>query len=184
MENTKTYSRYEVGDLVRVVDAKPRYFADEDYKNGDIFEVVRTWGSDDIDNIIGVVVKAPGSFDEEVIEMYVEEVRPFPVTKEYIESYDSAYIPGDEPADIIGDLVIGGTDVVNHPSHYTQGKFEVIEVIEEITGGYSDGYVAYCVGNTIKYLARAPYKHDTPLEDLKKAQKYLEFAIKRLNEKE
>lgn len=74
-------------------------------------------------------------------------------------------------------------NMVEHPSHYTRGKFETIEVIEEITAGYSDGFVAYNVGNALKYLARAPYKHDDGgLEDVKKAAKYLEFAIKRISE--
>jgi hypothetical protein len=72
----------------------------------------------------------------------------------------------------------------DHPSHYTTGKFETIEVIEEITQGYEDSYVGYCVGNTIKYLARAPHKHDTPEEDLRKAAKYIEFALKRLAQSE
>lgn len=76
------------------------------------------------------------------------------------------------------------TDAVNSPNHYTQGKFETIEVIEELTQNYSDGYVAYCVGNTLKYLARAPFKHETPIEDLRKAAKYIEFAIERLTQNE
>lgn len=71
-------------------------------------------------------------------------------------------------------------DVVNHPNHYTSGKFEVIEIIEQVTKGYKDPYVGYLVGNTQKYIARAPYKHETPLEDLRKAVKYLEFAIEHL----
>jgi hypothetical protein len=75
-------------------------------------------------------------------------------------------------------------DKVDHPSHYTQGKFETIEVIEEFTQGYEDSYVGYCVGNTIKYLARAPHKHDTPEEDLRKAAKYIEFALARLAKSE
>lgn len=71
-------------------------------------------------------------------------------------------------------------DAVNSPNHYTQGRFETIEIIEEITQGYSDGYVAYCVGNALKYLARAPYKHGEPTEDIGKAAKYIEFALARL----
>lgn len=69
------------------------------------------------------------------------------------------------------------SDAVNHPSHYTSGKFETIEVIEEITKNYGDGYQAYCVGNALKYLSRAPFKHDTPDEDIRKATKYLQFAL-------
>lgn len=71
-------------------------------------------------------------------------------------------------------------DVVNHPSHYGNGRFETIEMIEEITKGYDDGFVAHCVGTAVKYESRAPFKHDNPLEDLRKARKYLEFAIDHL----
>lgn len=70
-------------------------------------------------------------------------------------------------------------EMVDHPSHYTVAKFETIEVIEEVTKGYEDSFVGYCVGNTQKYIARAPYK-GKQLEDLKKAAKYLEFAIEHL----
>lgn len=80
--------------------------------------------------------------------------------------------------------ILGESDAVHHPSHYTQGKFETIEIIEAITQGYDDGYVAYSVGNALKYLARAPFKHASPIEDLRKASTYLEFAIKAYEAKE
>lgn len=68
-------------------------------------------------------------------------------------------------------------DEVNHPSHYTNGNIETIKMIEEITQGYSDGFVAHCVGTAVKYLSRSPFKHEDPTTDLHKAAKYLEFAI-------
>lgn len=68
-------------------------------------------------------------------------------------------------------------DSVEHPSHYTQGGVEVIEIIAQTVSGYDDGFTAHCVGTATKYLNRAPFKHETPLEDLRKAAKYLEFAI-------
>jgi hypothetical protein len=72
-------------------------------------------------------------------------------------------------------------NMVESPPHYQNARFETIEVIEEITAGYSDGFVAHCAGTAIKYIARAPFKHDDGgLEDLRKAAKYLEFAIKRI----
>ena len=58
---------------------------------------------------------------------------------------------------------------VDHPPHYNAGKFEVIDVIE-------DWDLGFCLGNTIKYIARAGHK-GAPLEDLKKARWYLERAI-------
>ena len=39
-------------------------------------------------------------------------------------------------------------DMVNHPPHYTQGKIEVIEFIE-------DQQFPYHLGNVIKYVSRA-----------------------------
>jgi uncharacterized protein YukE len=74
----------------------------------------------------------------------------------------------------------GQEDAVEHPSHYNTGRFETIEIIEEITQGYDDGYVSYCVGNAVKYLSRAPFKHGSPHEDINKAAKYLEFALERI----
>ena len=58
-------------------------------------------------------------------------------------------------------------DNVNHPSHYTDGTIEVIDFIE-------DKKLPYHLGNVIKYISRAGKKSpDTELEDLKKAQWYL-----------
>lgn len=60
---------------------------------------------------------------------------------------------------------------VNHPSHYTFGKIEVIDVID-------DWDLTFCVGNTIKYIARAGKKDgSTLLQDLKKAVWYLQHEI-------
>lgn len=70
---------------------------------------------------------------------------------------------------------VNEADNVNHPPHYTQGGVEVIDIIAQITRGYTDGFHAYCVGNALKYLARAPYKHVEIDDDIRKAAKYIEF---------
>lgn len=59
--------------------------------------------------------------------------------------------------------------MVDHPSHYNQGKIEVIDAIE-------DWNLNFCEGNVIKYVARHRHKR-VPLEDLKKAKWYLERLI-------
>ena len=65
-------------------------------------------------------------------------------------------------------------DPVNHPDHYTFGKFEVIDVIED----WGLNYNRSCV---IKYVARAGRKDKAKeAEDLKKARFYLEREIKKL----
>lgn len=60
-------------------------------------------------------------------------------------------------------------DVVNSPKHYTSGKYEVIDVIE-------DWDLNFRLANTIKYIARHKHK-GKPLEDLKKALWYLQREV-------
>ena len=67
-------------------------------------------------------------------------------------------------------------DNINHPPHYTFGRFEVIDVIE-------DWGLGYHLGNAVKYIARAGRKDASKTtEDLKKAAWYLERYIKQANE--
>ena len=67
-------------------------------------------------------------------------------------------------------------EMVNHPSHYNQGKFEAIDVIE-------DWQLNFNLGNTVKYISRAGHKDDI-VQDLKKALWYLDREIKRLEKGE
>ena len=65
-------------------------------------------------------------------------------------------------------------DVVNHPSHYTDGKIEVIDFIEQKNLNFHRG-------NAVKYIARAGKKDPKKeVEDLRKAVWYLNREIKRL----
>ena len=73
-----------------------------------------------------------------------------------------------------------GQDVVNHPSHYTKGNIECIDAIDSATTGKS-GIEAVCVANVIKYLWR--YEEKNGLEDVKKAQWYLNKLISELESK-
>lgn len=67
-------------------------------------------------------------------------------------------------------------DNVNHPSHYNYGDIEVIDYIKQVANGYKDHpYEAYCIGNVLKYISRAPFKNGK--EDLEKAQWYLNAAL-------
>ena len=67
---------------------------------------------------------------------------------------------------------VGEQEMVDHPSHYNQGKIEVIDVIE-------DWNLDFHLGNTVKYIGRAGYKDDV-LQELKKAKWYLERKIQLL----
>lgn len=62
-------------------------------------------------------------------------------------------------------------DMVNHPKHYTVGGIETYDFI--VAKGLS-----YELGNVVKYITRADLKGNR-LQDLKKAQWYLNAAINR-----
>lgn len=75
-------------------------------------------------------------------------------------------------------------DPVNCPSHYTEGrKYEPIDVI-------TDWNLNFTLGNTVKYISRKGRKLDfkgqdpkaKEIEDLKKAEYYLNYEINRLEE--
>ena len=73
-----------------------------------------------------------------------------------------------------------GLDMVNHPKHYiAKNGMEVIDVIEAFTANLS-GYEATHTGNVIKYICR--WKEKNGLEDLKKAQWFLNRLIKNIEE--
>lgn len=68
------------------------------------------------------------------------------------------------------------SEAVDHPAHYggADNLYEAIKVIEAWKLGF-------CLGNTIKYIARAGKKPDhTILQDLRKAQWYLAREIANL----
>ena len=67
-------------------------------------------------------------------------------------------------------------DAVNHPSHYTDGKIEVIDFIE-------DKKLGYHLGNAVKYISRAGKKDPAKeVEDLQKAAWYINRKIEKLME--
>lgn len=66
-------------------------------------------------------------------------------------------------------------ETVNHPEHYGgDTTYEAIKVIEAWR-------LDFCLGNTVKYISRAGKKDPAKeLEDLKKAEWYLQRRIKQL----
>ena len=67
-------------------------------------------------------------------------------------------------------------EMIDHPSHYNQGKYEAIDVIE-------DWKLNFNLGNTVKYISRAGHK-DNIIQDLKKSLWYLNREIERLEKGE
>lgn len=85
--------------------------------------------------------------------------------KRDIESYDSSE---DKFQGVIGDMV-------NKPSHYTfSDKFEIIDVVEEITEQYPP-HLAFAIGNAVKYIARSQHKNGK--QDIEKSIWYLQRVL-------
>lgn len=162
-------AKAQVGDLIRIVNPCDG----EAYKIGEIYEVI--YVHDVVDDSNSDVHIKHGDGGELLV---------------LCDEYEIHRKSGEEDSPNLLDTVhaecqriVDEQDAVNSPNHYTQGRFETIEIIEGITQGYDDGFVSYNIGNVLKYIARAPHKHDTPLEDLRKAERYLRYAIDRITQK-
>lgn len=69
-------------------------------------------------------------------------------------------------------------DNVNHPQHYT-GSIECIDAMLQQFG--KEQVKSFCLLNAFKYLFRCNKKHNTPIEDVKKAIWYLDKYIEIVN---
>ena len=69
------------------------------------------------------------------------------------------------------------TDMVNSPPHYNKAGIETIQAIKAMLG---EGFKYYLQGNIMKYIWRYQYKDG--VQDLEKAQWYLNELIKELKE--
>lgn len=88
--------------------------------------------------------------------------------------YDGNWANHADPMSGVAPSVSEVNDEVNKPAHYTDGKIEVIDFIE-------DKKLGFHLGNTVKYVARAGKKDPTKtIQDLEKAKWYLEREINRL----
>ena len=65
------------------------------------------------------------------------------------------------------------SDSVNHPSHYTNGKIECIDYIQDKLA--PEEFRGYVKGNVLKYITRERHKNGD--EDLKKTKWYLDKLI-------
>lgn len=66
---------------------------------------------------------------------------------------------------------------IKNPSHYKFGNIETIDYIKAVTSD-KRGFEAVCVANIIKYVSR--YDKKNGVEDLKKANVYLDWLIEEM----
>lgn len=74
-------------------------------------------------------------------------------------------------------------EMVNHPSHYKNNKYECIDVMLDVFG--KEKVLAFCELNAFKYQWRANFK-GTDIQDKKKAEwylnKYIELKEKKIKD--
>ena len=97
----------------------------------------------------------------------------------YMKDYRSAFDQDGFPTE--GDYVSGHAvdDRVNSPSHYTGGRVEAIDTIEDAIKDAPDPATGMLQAQVLKYLLRLWLK-DNPAEDAKKARWYLDRLITKL----
>tara|TARA_R110000796_G_scaffold68656_1_gene157198 strand:+ start:231 stop:521 length:291 start_codon:yes stop_codon:yes gene_type:complete len=87
----------------------------------------------------------------------------------------------DDTIDIDSISLSDNFDPVGKPAHYNLGGgVECIDYIKQVLG--LDGFISYCHGNMIKYQHRHRYKSN-PVEDIEKAQWYLNKMLETMKEK-
>ena len=102
--------------------------------------------------------KYDGDFWDKNIEKYFNEMKnPY-----------KYHVPNDE-------------DMVNKPKHYTQGRYEAIDVIEDAITGAPTVTAGFLLGQVLKYCLRLWHKGKS-LEDAKKARWYLNRLIDTLED--
>ena len=69
--------------------------------------------------------------------------------------------------------------MIQNPAHYTGGKTEAIDIIEDAISHASSVESGFLQGQVLKYMLRMWLKNN-PLEDAKKAQWYLTRLIKQM----
>lgn len=71
------------------------------------------------------------------------------------------------------------TDPVNHPSHYTAGRYEAIDVIEDAVQHAPDSVLGALQWQALKYLLRM-WGKGNPGQDAAKARWYIDRLIGKL----
>ena len=79
------------------------------------------------------------------------------------------------------ELTSDSSDQVNSPKHYTSGKQEVIDTIEDAISLAASVERGFLQGQVLKYMLRMWHK-GKPLEDAEKAEWYLKSMIDLLKE--
>lgn len=139
---------------------------------------------DDCEKLFALAQQYDGNINEQMDGKYLKELSALDLYRICVEAqikvennrdrkyYIRALLDNRYFSELEG-KVVGGEDVVNGPSHYQHGSFEVIDEMVIMFG--MEKTITFCQLNAWKYRARAPYKGKFD-EDMAKANRYLEMA--------
>ena len=99
-----------------------------------------------------------------------------PLSNEYDDcSFDDFLVISAENVERAYNLAFGGDkkEEINHPDRYAGGKFECIDVMQDVFG--KDAVMHFCLLNAFKYIWRVEKKGG--IEDIKKAVFYLNYYM-------
>lgn len=115
---------------------------------------------------------------------YCERVYPDTPIKKYKAKQDKVAKYHDDAANVAKAMSAirvsmenENNDKINNPAHYTVGGIETLDYIKAKVKDYP----SYVAGNILKYVSR--YEHKNGIEDLKKAQFYLNDLIEWMESK-
>ena len=165
--------KYKVGDKVRV---RKDLVIDSCYGREDFVGEMKSF--------IGKVVTISKVIDEEYMiledngdyawteEMFEGLANEAPSITKRINNKHNILKGLTQTDDALTEKLESQNDLVNHPSHYTDGKIEVIDFIE-------DKKLGYHLGNACKYICRCRLKNGgkDKVQDLRKAIWYIERQI-------
>ena len=110
-------------------------------------------------------------FNEDILAFQDQE-RKFASTNSDLYKFSKEYFEQNE-------IKESSCERVNHPSHYTSGRVEVIDIIEDAIKDAPNTTVAGLQWQVLKYMLRLWLK-DNPQEDAKKAQWYLNRLVDKM----
>lgn len=143
-------------------DISPKFFWDDssvqEEKNGAVLD-----DEDCFEQVVKEIKDAYGSGDVHTFYMKDDAA----TTRDLqLERENAFFVPGEEENGNSNRVA----DAVNHPSHYTCGSFEVIDILkDQLT---EEQFKGFCLGNALKYICRSQHKGHF-IEDLRKAVWYL-----------
>ena len=161
--------KYKVGDKIRFV-------KDCQVASGGVIHAKSVWIVNDTSKeyylLRGAEESLFANIEQELVDDICEKINEAPSIVKRINKKHDILNGLTKTDDALTEKLEPQNDLVNHPSHYTDGKIEVIDFIE-------DKKLGYHLGNACKYISRCRLKNDgrDKVQDLRKAIWYIERQI-------